>query len=463
MRRALARYSRVFSAFKNPLEFTLASHSAPVSSRLDAARWPACKIEMWPVADLAPYVKNARIHPQEQVNQIAASMERFGFTMPMLVAESGTIIAGHGRLMAAVQLGMAEVPVMIARGWSDEDRRLYTLADNRLAETSEWDPETLQIEWDELRALGLADDLSMIGFSEDDLKDILPAALVDVAGGLTDPDDVPELPEAAVTRLGDLWVLGSHRLLCGDSTVAADIERLLGAVKPLLMVTDPPYGVAYDPSWRNQAGAAKTKRTGKVLNDDRADWREAWALFPGDVAYVWHGALHAGKVAESLEAAGFNIRSQIIWAKEQLVLSRGDYHWQHEPAWYAVRAKGKGHWAGDRKQTTLWQIANKDQDAKTVHGTQKPVECMRRPILNNSSPGQAVYEPFMGSGTTLIAAETTGRVCYGIELNPAYVDVAVERWQQFTGRSAVLDGNGRSFADLKNERLGAGQAMEATA
>ena len=222
-------------------------------------------------------------------------------------------------------------------------------------------------------------------------------------------------------------------------------------MKPLLMVTDPPYGVEYDPSWRNQAGAAKTKRTGKVLNDDRADWREAWALFSGDVAYVWHGALHAATVAESLEAAGFNIRSQIIWAKERLVLSRGDYHWQHEPAWYAVKKTGKGHWAGDRKQTTLWQIPSKDQDAKTVHGTQKPVECMRRPILNNSSPGQAVYEPFMGSGTTLIAAETTGRVCYGIELNPAYVDVAVERWQAFTGQEAMLAETGESFGALKEK------------
>jgi DNA modification methylase len=199
-------------------------------------------------------------------------------------------------------------------------------------------------------------------------------------------------------------------------------------------------------------GAAKTKRTGKVLNDDRADWREAWVLFPGDVAYVWHGALHAATVAESLEAAGFTIRSQIIWAKERLVLSRGDYHWQHEPAWYAVKKTGKGHWAGDRKQTTLWQIPSKDQDAKTVHGTQKPVECMHRPIENNSSPGQAVYEPFMGSGTTLIAAEMSGRVCFGIELNPAYVDVAVERWQQFTGETPVLEGDGRAFADLKVER-----------
>ena len=187
-----------------------------------------------------------------------------------------------------------------------------------------------------------------------------------------------------------------------------------------------------------------------MLNDDRADWREAWALFPGDVAYVWHGALHAATVAESLEAAGFAIRSQIIWAKERLVLSRGDYHWQHEPCWYAVKKSGKGHWAGDRKQTTLWQVSSRDQDADTVHGTQKPVECMRRPILNNSSPGQAVYEPFMGSGTTLIAAETTGRVCLGIELNPAYVDVAVERWQRFTGKAAVLDGADQPFDHLKS-------------
>jgi putative transposase len=196
----------------------------------------------------------------------------------------------------------------------------------------------------------------------------------------------------------------------------------------------------------------KAKRTGKVLNDDRADWREAWALFPGDVAYVWHGALHATTVAESLIACGFAIRSQIIWAKERLVLSRGDYHWQHEPCWYAVRQKATGHWAGDRKQTTLWQIASRDQDAKTVHGTQKPVECMRRPMLNNASPGQAVYEPFSGSGTSIIAAETCGRACHAMELDPTYVDVAVTRWQAFTGKAAVLEGDGRSFAEVALDR-----------
>ena len=228
------------------------------------------------------------------------------------------------------------------------------------------------------------------------------------------------------------------------------MARLLDGVQPHLMVTDPPYGVNYDPAWRNETGAAQTKRTGKVANDDRADWREAWALFPGDVAYVWHGALHAGTVAESLSATGFDIRAQIVWAKERLVPSRGHYHWQHEPCWYAVR--GKGHWSGDRTQTTLWTIPSRDQDAATVHGTQKPVECMRRPILNNSSPGQAVYEPFCGSGTTLIAAETTGRACHAMEIDPAYVDVAVQRWQAFTGEVATLEGEGRSFEDVAAHR-----------
>jgi len=335
----------------------------------------------------------------------------------------------------------------------EDDRRAYRIADNKLTELSEWDDPILR---DEIALLLAVDyDLGLLGIVDEDLEALLrdPDQVED--GAVEGEDDIPAPPVMPVSVAGDLWQLGSHRLICGDSTAADVVGRLLGNVKPLLMVTDPPYGVEYDPSWRNQAGAAKTKRTGKVLNDDRADWREAWALFPGDVAYVWHGALHAAEVAESLMAAGFNVRSQIIWAKDRLVLSRGDYHWQHEPCWYAVKKTGKGHWAGDRKQTTLWQIANKDQDADTVHGTQKPVECMRRPILNNSSPGQAVYEPFMGSGTTLIAAETTGRVCYGIELNPAYVDVAIERWQTFTGEDVILAETGESFSALKSQRLAA--------
>ena len=403
------------------------------------------EIESWPIEKLRPYARNAKMHGDDQVAKIAASMAKFGWTVPCMVADDGELIAGHGRVLAATMLGLSEVPVIRLGHLDEAERRAYRIADNKLTEMGDWDEVVLR---DEIAGLLAEDfDLTLLGITDEDLDALLQDPdLGDRA--IEGEDDVPETPEDPVSRPGDLWVLENHRLLCGDATFATDVERVLGTVKPLLMVTDPPYGVQYDPGWRNKTGASATKRTGKVMNDDRADWREAWALFPGDVAYVWHGALHATTVAESLLAAGFNVRSQIIWAKDRLVLSRGDYHWQHEPCWYAVKKTGKGHWAGDRKQTTLWQISNKDQDAETVHGTQKPVECMRRPILNNSSPGQAIYEPFMGSGTTLIAAETTGRVCLGIELNPAYVDVAVQRWQQFTGQDAVLNGTDQTFTDL---------------
>jgi DNA modification methylase len=232
------------------------------------------------------------------------------------------------------------------------------------------------------------------------------------------------------------------------------VARCLHGVVPHLMVTDPPYGVAYDPAWRERAGLVGSGGArGTVLNDDRADWREAWALFPGEVAYVWHGALHAATVAESLEACGFQIRSQIIWDKTRLVIGRGDYHWQHEPCWYAVRKGRTGHWSGDRSQTTVWPIPH--LRSETGHGTQKPVACMARPIENNSSSGQAVFDPFCGSGTTIIAAEMSGRSCHAIELSPAYVDVAVLRWKAFTGQETTLDGSGRTFVEVRAERAGA--------
>ena len=687
--------------------------------------------------DLSCHPDNPR---RGNVDEIRSSIRINGFYGALVVQRStGHILAGNHRFMAAQAEGLDSVPVIYVDA-SDDDAKAILVGDNRLSDLAENDPELLValLQAIQSREQGLTG----TGYSDDDLAALLAAGMDD-GEALEREDDIPDTPEDPISRPGDLWVLGNHRLICGDATVATDVERLLGTVKPLLMVTDPPYGVEYDPSWRNKAGAAETKRTGKVLNDDRADWREAWALFPGDVAYVWHGALHAATVAESLEMSGFNVRSQIIWAKERLVLSRGDYHWQHEPCqpagtmvqkvtergsgsqpaqiedvpietlkvgdfvvsynsyesvvrrrgrqitrfgerqfdglmhtisaagrvtratpehrfsvrlnpdaadkhvvylmrrgdwwrvgrvrlfnsrgfglatrladnkgeeawiisvhdtaceaqcaeqilsckygiptthwevdawvkapgrvrtaemisdiyaslnlsalvaratlllcdrrlerslpfivdserlmfsrkatrliracnlfaeimqiprptvadefewvavtgndatpfsgpvysmdvdkdqhyvadglvthncWYAVKKTGKGHWAGDRKQTTLWQISSRDQDSVTIHGTQKPVECMRRPILNNSSPGQAVYEPFMGSGTTLIAAESTGRVCYGSELSPAYVDVAVMRWQKITGEKAILDGDGRSFDEIKEEKAAA--------
>ncbi len=403
----------------------------------------ARSIEQRAVSDLIPYANNARTHSEAQVALIAGSIREFGFNNPVLVDGGNGIIAGHGRVLAARKLGLECVPVIELAHLTEAQKRAYILADNRLAEQAGWDRELLALELGELADLGV--ELGEIGFDGKELDALLSL-------GETDPREevTPEPPVDPVSRPGDLWRLGAHRLLCGDATDAAAVTFLLGGVEPHLMVTDPPYGVAYDPAWRNEAGAAKTTRIGKVMNDDRADWREAWALFPGDVAYVWHGALHASTVAESLVATGFDIRSQIIWAKERLVLSRGHYHWQHEPAWYAVR--GTGHWSGDRKQSTLWTIPSRDQDAQTVHGTQKPVECMRRPVLNNSSVGQAIYEPFAGSGTTIIAAESSKRVCLAMELDPAYVDVCVLRWQEFTGQDAVLESDGQSYAALATER-----------
>jgi hypothetical protein len=409
------------------------------------------QIERMPIERLIPRVNNPRTHSAEQVAQIAASIREWGWTNPVLVDGEYSILAGHARVLAARKLGMTEVPVIVLRHLSDAQRRALVIADNALALNAGWDEELLRIE---LAMLQEADyDLGLVGFEDEELARLL--AQQDAAESLTDEDEIPPVPEVPVTRPGDLWLLGNskHRIICGDATVASDVDRVLAGVKPLLMVCDQPFGVSYDPAWRKRAGVNNSDRMGKVDNDDRADWREAWALFPGDVAYVWHGALHAAIVAESLESCGFQIRSQIIWAKPSLVMGRGHYHWQHEPCWYAVR--GSGHWNGDRKQSTLWQIEKRNQDAETIHSTQKPVECMRRPLLNNSNVGQAVYEPFSGSGTTIIACEKEGRVCVAVEVNRAYVDIAVTRWENFSGKKATLDGDGRTFAEVAEERMGA--------
>lgn len=402
-------------------------------------RWPAETIERRAVADLIPYARNARTHSQEQVAEIAASIQRFGWTVPVLVAEDGTIIAGHGRVMAAGLLGIQEVPAMIARGWTDEQRRAYTLADNRIAENSAWDKDLLRIEVGELNELGV--DLTGLGFSDSEL-----IGLVVGDEGTAGADDEPDPIDEPVSVLGDLWILGRHRILCGDCTDAAAVARLLAGERPGLMVTDPPYGVEYDPAWRAAAGVNKNRsKMGEVANDDRADWRDAWALFPGDVAYVWHAGLYSSVVTASLEAVGFDVRSQIIWAKDRFALSRGDYHWRHEPCLYAVRHGRTSAWAGDRSQSTLWEIPARE-DKGLGHSTQKPVECMRRPIENNSQPGDGVYEPFSGSGTTIIAGEQTGRAVFAMEINPVYVDIAVRRWEAVTGKRAVRERDGLSFA-----------------
>ena len=398
--------------------------------------WPADAVVRKSIDELVPYARNARTHSDEQIEEIVASMREWGWTNPVLVDEQGMIIAGHGRVLAAKKLGLGEVPVMIAEGWTEAQKKAYVLADNQLAMNAGWNEELLGAELRELKDWDF--DLSLTGFSN--IDELMAKKTV----GETDPEVVPTEPENPVSQLGDIWVLGRHRLICGDSTDPEAVKAVLDGATPHLMVTDPPYGVEYDPDWRNRAArtspgmgnrAIGAGAIGQVRNDDRADWTEAWELFSGEVAYVWHSALFTGVVLESLIKTGFELRSQVIWDKGQLVIGRGHYHWQHEPCWYAVRKGKTGHWAGDRKQSTVWQIP-KQRSSETGHSTQKPLECMARPIRNNSKAGQEVYEPFAGSGTTLIACETEGRTCYAVELNPAYCDVIVDRWQQFTKKAA---------------------------
>jgi DNA modification methylase len=425
------------------------------------------KLEYGKPGSFPVYDRNSRTHSEAQILKIMASIREFGFTNPLLVDAKG-IIAGHARDQAAQRLELKEVPFIRLDGLSAAKRKALIIADNKLALDAGWDVEMLRLELGDLRELGF--DLALTGFDSFEVADIFATR-----HGNTDPDDAPALEEVAVSRPGDLWLLGPHRLICGDSTKAETVARLLKGAKPHLMVTDPPYGVNYDAAWRGKAGVgSKGAAKGAVLNDDRADWSAAWALFPGVVAYVWHGGLHSSTVEQSLQASKFLVRSQIIWVKTRPVLSRGAYHWQHEPCFYAGRdgqpdewapaveherfvpehevasyavAKGEtARWAGGRKQSTVWNIEH--IKSETGHSTQKPVECMRRPIENNSKAGDAVYEPFSGSGTTLIAAEMLGRLCFAAELHPGYVDVAVKRWQAFTGKAAVREQDGHTFEEV---------------
>jgi DNA modification methylase len=421
------------------------------------------QVERWPISRLIPRITNPRTHTAEQVAQVAASMKEFGWTNPILVGADNDVLAGHARLLAARQLGMTEVPVIPLGHLSEAQRRALVIADNQLAISgASWDEETLRLELLALREASF--DLSLIGFDDQELARLLAEQDTPTTG----EDDVPEPPETPVTIPGDLWLLEGHkrrlphRVLCGDATTKDAAMRLLAGQKPpFIMATDPPYGVDLEPEWREEVGLnPRTRQGGKVSNDDRVDWSAAYVLFPGDVAYVWHAGIHAAEVAVGLYSCEFQIRAQIIWRKQHFAISRGAYHWGHEPCWYAVRKGKTSHWRGDRTQSTVWEVANLNpfggssdgENPVTGHGTQKPVELMRRPILNHTQPGEGVYDPFLGSGSSLIAAESTGRVCYGIDIDPKYVDVAVLRWQQFSGRQAVLDSDGRTFEEIAAER-----------
>lgn len=377
------------------------------------------------VTSLIPNPRNPNKHGDTQVALLAKIIRHQGWRAPITISRrSGFIVTGHGRLEAAKLLQVEQVPVDEQDFATEADEWAHLIADNRIAELADADRAMLR---DLAEELDTGDfDMDLTGFDAAGLEELMTAAPPE-----GDADAEPQIDKAAElnkewkVQPGDLWHIGEHRLLCGDSTKADDVARLLGEDKPMLMVTDPPYGVKYDPSWRAEAGVNKNQgKMGKVENDDNADWTESWRLFPGDAAYVYHADAKASIVQASLEAAGFAIRAQIIWAKDRMAMSRGDYHWQHEPCWYAVREGGKGHRNDDRTQTTLWNIPARD-DAGHGHGTQKPLECMARPIRNHHS--EMVYDPFLGSGTTMVACENLKRKCRGIEISPDYCAVILQR------------------------------------
>jgi site-specific DNA-methyltransferase (adenine-specific) len=401
---------------------------------------PADTIEQWDIKKLVPYARNSRTHSEEQVSQIAASIKEWGWTTPVLVDENGGIIAGHGRTLAAQRLKMTKVPVMVARDWSDAKKRAYVIADNKLAMNAGWDNEMLALEMGELAELGF--DLDLTGFTPDEIDALTP---VEGTEGLTDPDDAPPLPETPRTRLGDIWVMGKHRLLCGDSTSMDDLAKLTDGQLVDMWLTDPPYNVAYE---------GKTKEAMTIKNDSMGDdqfrqfLRDSYTaadtvMKPGAVFYIWHADSEGYNFRGAANDAGWKVRQCLIWKKSSMVMGRQDYHWKHEPCLYGWK-EGAGHlWAADRKQTTILEFDKPSRNGE--HPTMKPVALFEYQLLNNTKGGDQVLDSFGGSGTTLIAAEKNGRIARLMELDPKYCDVIVKRWQDFTGKTAIHADTGEAF------------------
>lgn len=385
---------------------------------------------------LMPSAHNSRTHSDDQIEQVCDSMKKYGFTAPVIIDENNTIIAGHCRVTAASKVGIKDIPCVLLKGLSDIDKEGYLIADNKLALNAGWDFTVLQERFQFLKDNDF--DLLATGFSQDEIDSIL---VVPELEGLCDADEIPEATDEGRAVIGDVWLLGDHRLLCGDSTVQSDVDKLLDGQHPNTMITDPPYGVKYEADWRAKAkGSKKTEReeNSNLKNDDRADWYDAYVLFPGSVAYVWHASAFTDVVMGNLRDAGFDVKQQIIWNKNIHALSRSDYHWKHEPCWYAVKKGADRNWKGGRTQMTVWDVGSiASEKDKTAHPTQKPVELFERSIKHHTNPGEYVYDPFAGSGTLAIASEKTHRRALMMELDPKYCDVIIARWEKFTGKKAV--------------------------
>lgn len=386
------------------------------------------------VGDLIPYARNSRTHSDEQVAQIAASIKEFGWTNPILVDAEGVVIAGHGRLMAARKLGYTEVPTIELSEMTETQKKAYVIADNRLALNAGWDNEMLTIELNELLADGYA--LDILGFDAKELDVLLEPEVIE---GLVDEDAVPEVGPEPITKPGDVWLLGKHRVMCGDATSMDHLAKLADGRLVDMWLTDPPYNVAYE---------GKTKEALTIKNDEMGDeqfrqfLRDSYTaadtvMKPGAVFYIWHADSEGYNFRGAAKDAGWKVRQCLIWKKSSMVMGRQDYHWKHEPCLYGWK-EGAGHlWATDRKQTTILEFEKPTRNGE--HPTMKPVALFEYQMLNNTKGGDIVLDSFGGSGTTLIAAEKNGRIANLMELDPKYCDVIVKRWEEFTGKTAILE------------------------
>jgi len=385
------------------------------------------------VTALIPYAKNSRTHDDAQVAQIAASIKEFGWTNPILVDGDKGVIAGHGRLLAARKLGMAKVPTIELKDMTEAQKKAYVIADNKLALNAGWDTNFLSLELQELKDQDV--DLTLLGFDDKELDALLAPETTE---GLTDEDSVPETPIEPKTKLGDIYILGNHRLMCGDSCSVTDMDKLVNGRQVDMWLTDPPYNVAYE---------GKTKDALTIQNDsmDNAGFRQFLrdayvtadtVMKAGAVFYIWHADSEGYNFRGAAYDAGWKVRQCLIWKKSTMVMGRQDYHWKHEPCLYGWK-EGAGHlWATDRKQTTILEFDKPSRNGE--HPTMKPVALFECQMLNNTKGGDIVLDSFGGSGTTLLAAEKNGRIAYLMELDPKYCDVIVKRWEDFTGKKAIL-------------------------
>lgn len=419
------------------------------------------RIETWPLARLQPYAKNAKVHGADQVAKIAASMAEFGWTVPCLVADDGELIAGHGRVLAAAQLGLTEAPVIVLGHLTEAQRRAYRLADNKLTELGTWDEALLAAELNELLAEDF--DLSLVGFSDGELDKMLAYVPEGDDGddASVPPITIPEPPRNPASRSGDLWILGNNRLLCGDSTNHTDVRRLMNGERAILFATDPPYLVDYDGTnhptqnkdWSPSYGTTwDDSSQGAELYDNFIAVAMAEAIAEDAAWYCWHASRRQAMLEECWERAGAFVHQQIIWVKDRGVLTRSHYLWKHEPCFMGwIKGKRPPKVAEETLPST-WLLPSFAKDERPDHPTPKPLDAFGIPMRQHVTRGGLCYEPFCGSGSQIMAGEKNGRRVYAMEISPAYVDVAIERWQAATDKNAILDGDGRTFATVKAER-----------